>query len=170
MRRTIPLLLLACHHPADPATPAPTVIAVGAQPVDIAAGDLDGDGRLDLVTTRDTGFGGLVAVALGNGDGSFGPVTETALRGQPRGLAVGDVTGDGIADIVVVSETFYEVAVLAGAGDGSFDEPLFYALAGDPSGVILADLDGDGFLDILVPIPGVGVVSVLLSLAQAFGT
>jgi hypothetical protein len=39
---------------------------------------------------------------------------------------------------------------------------------GAPSGVILADLDADGFLDILVPIPGAGVVSVLLSLAQAF--
>jgi hypothetical protein len=65
------------------------------------------------------------------------------------------------------SERFYRLAARLMA-PAAGERVLDCGCGGAPSGVILADLDADGFLDILVPIPGAGVVSVLLSLAQAF--
>jgi len=61
--------------------------------VSFALGDMNGDGRLDIVTAGSAGMGLL----LGEGDGSFAPtLTYGALSGTP---ALGDLDGDGRVDI-----------------------------------------------------------------------
>lgn len=80
-----------------------------------------GDGNLDLV------LGGLpnnnVTVLLGHPDGSFAaPVTYNNGSGAAAGsIAVGDVTGDAIPDIV--TNTFSALSVLRGTGNGTFGAP-----------------------------------------------
>ncbi|PWS38827.1 hypothetical protein DFH01_06140 [Falsiroseomonas bella] len=117
-----------------------------------ALGDLDGDGRLDLVAIGSDG-GFRLSVWRNTGTG-FEPFT--AFEGQPIpawGIpTLGDLDGDGLADIVIgaVARAF---SAYRNAGTG------WEALPGDPfAGVnapagaapALGDLDGDGLLDLVL--------------------
>src|SRR5439155_14632223 len=103
--------------------------ATGAQPVAIAVGDFNADGKLDLATVNDSD----VSVLLGNGNGTFQPALNTAYNPSLFGntsLAVGELNGDGKLDVVVItSERIPEagvyscVTVLLGNGDGTFGAP-----------------------------------------------
>jgi VCBS repeat protein len=99
----------------------PDRIGFNAEAVRLA--DLNGDGRLDLVVV-----GAVVTVALGRGDGRFGPcrpVVRLAMT-TPGGLAVADLTGDGIPDLLVTDAAAGVVRLYAGRGDGSFREAAAY--------------------------------------------
>ena len=117
------------------------------RPEDIAVGDFNGDGALDLIVPD--GGSNNVSVFLGNGDGTFQPhrtvVTEAE---QPTRIAIGDVDRDGILDFVINSLNNSEVIVFRGHGDGTFEKKFS---SGEPSvvaGIALGDLDGDGILDL----------------------
>ena len=136
---------------------------------DIAVGDLNGDGKLDVVwgTVRSTTS---VSVWLGNGDGTFQPsITVEALAGQgAKPVALGDLNHDGITDLVVA--TSHGVSVLLGNGDGTFQDFKDHSLFSGPhylrwfdaitgiyprdwinsNDIFMRDFDGDGNLDILV--------------------
>ncbi len=115
----------------------------------IAAGDFNGDGKQDLAVVD--GYQ-TVSVFLGNGDGTFSQSYSYAESGGafgPCSAAVGDLNGDGHADMVV-SELFGGgVIVFLGKGDGTFSGPFGYAGAGSGAGfVALGDFNGDGIIDI----------------------
>ena len=81
---------------------------------------------------------------------------------NPIGVAVADVNGDGIPDIVVADQGDSSVSVFLGNGDGTFAAPETFAVGQYPEAVVVADLNGDGKPDIIVPDEGPGTVSVLL--------
>jgi hypothetical protein len=122
----------------------------------LAVADLTGTGNLDLVLLAS---GNSIVVIPGNGDGSFGkPVRYTGLGRTAASVAVGDVNGDGIPDLVVAYAGWPRpprapggVSVLLGNGDGTFQNAVNYdapsLVAADT--MALADLNGDGFLDVV---------------------
>jgi hypothetical protein len=89
----------------------------GADPVAVAAADLNGDGHLDLVIL-DRGSASL-AIYLGDGKGGFTLSQQIAAGNLPSGVALRDVNGDGVLD-AVVSNDFGDLLILAGKGDGTF--------------------------------------------------
>jgi len=147
-----------------------------------AVADLRGNGKLDLMVTnycqtagQDSCNGtGEVAVLLGNGDGTFQPaVIYSTGAYDALSVAVGDVNGDGIPDLVVASPcqeacTEYGVlSVLLGNGDGTFRPATTYSSAGVWTySVAVADLRGNGTLDLVATNTGFegapGSVGVLL--------
>ena len=71
---------------------------------------MNGDGKTDLVIGYATG--GCVSVMFGNGNGTFGPKTQYAVGSNPVAVAVADVNGDGIPDIITANNADNTVSIL----------------------------------------------------------
>ena len=157
---------------------APTLYDAALRAQSSVAADINGDGKLDLITASPCDdlscLNGLVSVSLGNGDGSFQPALSYSSIAAAAAEAVGDLNGDSRPDLVVAVQCNYWtsegcVAVLLGNGDGSFQTPVTYSSGGQSAvSVALADLNGDGKVDVVVAnqfpdyISNTGVVAVLL--------
>jgi hypothetical protein len=129
-----------------------------ALPYSVAIGDLNGDGRPDVVTANI--WADTVSVLLGNGDGTLQPKQDYATGSAPRAVAIGDLNGDGKPDLVAPSAG--AVSVLLGNGDGTFQAKQDYATGAGPFSVSIGDLNGDGLPDIVTSNYGSQNVSVLL--------
>src|SRR5262249_8265804 len=124
-------------NPSLPAT-AGIIYSDHAYP-DVAVGDVNGDGHLDLalqVTAEEPFFGTTyyqVEILLGNGDGTF---TRTRLPSSiacTGSLALADMDGDGKLDLICgyeLSSLIASVRVALGNGDGTFRDPIVTAIPG----------------------------------------
>jgi hypothetical protein len=124
---------------------AQTMYATEIQPNDVAAGDLTGDGRPDLLVA-----GGLTTLnAFRNaGDGTFTPLPGAHLS-EPLALALGDLDGDGHLDVAATMGS-NAVDVYLGKGDGRLRPAGQYATGDMADAIAAADLNGDGHLDLVV--------------------
>ncbi len=146
---------------------APIYGSGGSPTFSLAVGDVNGDGKPDLVmAVRCSGIGGCadsaVGVLLGNGDGTFKTAIPYGSGGyDARSAVAADVNGDGKLDLVVANECTNDnepvpncnsvVGVLLGNGDGTFQPAASYGTGGYyADSVAVEDVNGDGKLDIVV--------------------
>jgi hypothetical protein len=146
-RRTVTVLLGDGRGGFRPALGSP-FDTTAAGPYHVALGDVNGDGKPDVVATHDDKA--LVSVLLGDGRGGFAPARGSPidLGSRAFGVVVTDVNGDGKADLVAAANE--GVRVLLGDGRGSFrvapGSP--YAAGKGTWRLVVADLNGDGKPDI----------------------
>ena len=126
----------------------------------VAAGDVTGDGRADLMISPDEGGGPRVRVFSGNGFGQladFLGIEDPSFRGGAR-VAVGDINGDGVGDLVIAAGFGGgpRVAAFSGKTLGPTGGPKVFPdfLAFEPAlrngtFVTAGDVDGDGFAELI---------------------
>ena len=147
-----------------------------------ALADIDGDGKIDIVTADSAG----IVVTPGNGDGSYRPSVHTALNDTAAAFAVADIDGDGRQDLIVYGGAAFStpsLTVLLGLGDGNFRVAGKMMLSGTAfsqnlagaNPIALADFDRNGLLDIAtfnghVSLNGVLTDTVSVRLNQGNGT
>lgn len=125
----------------------------------IATGDINADGKLDLVTGNLNGFN--ISILLGDGSGNFGAPLKYSTGDNPQYVALADVNQDSKLDVVTANSS-NKVSVLLGSGTGSFNSPALFTVASSPQSVLVRDLNGDGRLDLATANSGTGTVSILI--------
>lgn len=121
----------------------------------VTAGDLDGDGHVDLASESEgpDSEQGYVTLSWGRGDGSFEPPSFVPVVRDLGTIAIADLDGDGHADLIgstswlALSSEGGLVSVLRGLGDRTFAPVKSDVLGGDLEGLVIADFDVDDRLD-----------------------
>ena len=137
-----------------PIAPASTSVSfsganytVGTSPWEVAVGDFNGDGKLDLAVTNNADS--TVSILVGSGDGSFKALATVATGQSPQGITAADFNGDGKLDLAIANDGSGTVSILLGKGDGTFVRQD-YSTGQGPQTVAVADFNGDGKLDLAV--------------------
>jgi hypothetical protein len=116
----------------------------------LATADINRDGRIDLLTTRDATLG----ILFNNGDGTFAPLTSYSVGMLYQvHLCVSDLNGDGYQDIAFYGYTNAPaISVLINDGNGGLYPPVLYGVAGVgiAKSITAADFDSDGDVDLAV--------------------
>jgi hypothetical protein len=150
---------------------APVKIDASLNPTGLAAADINGDGKTDLVVA-DQGFfdyagapdqiNGAVHVYLGNANGTFTTAAAPVTAATNYSVAtLGDLNGDGKLDLILAGNvaaaqgtTTPSVYTLLGNGDGTFRTATALGLAANygigTTSIALADFNHDGHLDVVV--------------------
>jgi len=124
-----------------------------------AIADVNGDRFPDVMTAD----GANVRVYIGNGDGSL-THTQSYPLSRSSSVTVGDLTGDGIPDLLVTrSSKTQNVALMVGVGDGTFSAPVLENTGSYAGETALADWNHDGFLDAVAVDFVNGKVNILLN-------
>jgi hypothetical protein len=143
---------------------ASSPVSVGASPVFVATGDFNGDGKFDIVTANSGD--NSITVLLGDGTGRFAAAAGSpfAVGANPQSVAVADLSGDGILDIVAANAGDNTVTELLGDGTGGFTVAAGspFSVGVQPQSVAAGDLNGDGKLDIVTADAGSNNLTELL--------
>ncbi len=124
----------------------------------LATGDLNGDGRADLVTADTGGFGGI-AVFMNSGNGTYSAKVvyptidpQYGLTAIPYTIKIADVNGDGKPDIVAHSPNYSGglISVFLNNGNGTFAPAKLYSGIQGSFHFVLADVNGDCKPDIIM--------------------
>ncbi len=121
----------------------------------VAAGDMNGDGRVDLITIDNRS--GAVFVLTNNGNSSFGLLSSNgAAPASVEAASIADINGDGKPDVVAISSG--AVAVLTNSGNGQITLASLNPTGIGVQALATADFNGDGKPDVAV----VGSSSVIV--------
>ncbi len=168
---------ISTNGPLSPASfAAPVILSMGGNPNDVALADLNGDGRLDIVVADNLNnhvsvFQNFCTPGVITTN-SFAAAVNFPVGQQPTAVAVMDLNGDGLPEIVTANASDNTISVLQNTGaPGGITSNTFAAHVDFPTGatpewVAIGDLDGDGQPDIATENINGNSVSILRNLGS----
>ena len=143
-------------------------MATGPAPIAIAAGDFDGDNKLDLAVVMKGNND--VYIYTGNGDGTFQYAGFRVVGTTPWAIVDGDFNQDGNLDLAIANSGSGNVSILLGNGNATFQPAVAYAVGDGPVSIAVDSFDPDGYADLVIansgnvcapPFAACGTVSML---------
>ena len=143
-------------------TPHPLPVGASADLGAVAIGDLNQDGINDVVVADRAPGSPRIWVFL-NGFFGLQPPTSIPAGALPSALALIDVDGDRLLDLVVINQGDGTVLHRPGLGNGDFGEPQVFSVGNGrhPSALVVDDVTGDGLVDAVLSDPGSHLVMIL---------
>ena len=136
---------------------------VGERPVEVVTGDLNRDGKSDLVVSNSVS--NTFSLLRGKGNGRFRPAIDfraapAHIAGGALGIAIGDFNRDGKRDLAVANGVAQRVSIVLAKQDG-FAAPVFYPAGRYAVFVVAGRFTGDRWLDLAVSNSDDDSVSIL---------
>jgi len=127
---------------------------------DVAVGDFNRDGLMDLVVTD--GSSDRIMVRPGLGGGKVGDERFFDAGDDPGAVVVADVDGDGNQDLAVANRRSDDISILLGSGDGRFAAQQRFPVGITPTSIVADDFDNDGRPDLAISNHDSDDISILL--------
>lgn len=144
-------------------------LTTGTVPYSVTSGDLDGDGRADLIVanknSNSISFYRNTSVA---GNISFASRIDSTLSGQPQCVAVADIDGDGALDVLAANYTGTSLSVfrnISTSGTIALANQIVLSTGASSNSIAIGDIDGDGKPDIVTTYNSSSYVAVLRNLS-----
>lgn len=136
--------------------------ATGSNPISLAIGDIDGDGKPDLASVSANSLVNTVSVLRNTSatgiitSSSFAAKVDFAVGKYPYAVAIADLDNDGKPELIVANHDSNTISVLhntnrsSGISSSTFGSKVDFPTGGYPSAVVVGDMNGDGKTDIAV--------------------
>ena len=138
-------------------------LPVGHEPYSVVAADVNGDGKVDLISAN---FGNnTLTVLTNNGSGGFAVASTLAVGSLPASVIAADVNGDGKVDLICanVGQGLNDgtLTILTNNGSGGFAIASSPGAGAEPYSVTAADVNGDGKVDLICADVGSDTLTIL---------
>ncbi len=141
----------------------------GGDPISVAIGDLDGDGKADIAVANFISSVSVFRNTSSVGTISYAAKVDLATGLFSRSVSIGDLDGDGKADLAVANASSNTVSVFrntSSVGSINYAASVDFTTGTNPTSVSIGDLDGDGKADLAVANGNSSTVSVLRNTAS----
>jgi hypothetical protein len=113
-----------------------------------AMGDLNSDGRSDLVTVSPSND--RISIFLSKPDGSYSTAVNKSAGDQPNSVAIGDFDKDGDNDLAVAASKDKKIVIFRNNGAGAMTKRGTIKTGSKPIGIFATDINGDGAADLVL--------------------
>ncbi len=135
---------------------------VGIEPFAIRAGDLNNDGKIDLLVSH-LSENSIINILVGQGDGDFNIKKMIEVGHIPYDIALIDLDNNGFLDILSANFDSNDLSVFHNVGDFLFHTEKVYSITGNPFNLTAVNFNQDDFPDVAVTLFDVDSLAILIN-------